>query len=90
MRELGHTARFKGDYKREKKTDARLEETLGPVVEFLLSDETLPDRLNDHALGGGWKGFRDCHVKPDLILIYQKSEEILTLVRIGSHSEIFG
>lgn len=89
MRALGRTARFKRDFRREKKTDKRLEETLIRVVELLMSDEKLPDRLKDHALVGGSKGYRDCHIKPDLVLIYQKSEEILTLVRIGSHSEIF-
>lgn len=89
MREIGRTARFKRDYKREKKTDEHLDETLLPVVELLMNDEPLPDRLNDHALGGNWKDYRDCHIKPDLVLIYAKTTDCLRLVRIGSHSEIF-
>ena len=46
--------------------------------------------LADHALGGAWRGFRDCHVKPDLVLIYRKSADALALARLGSHSELFG
>ncbi|HEX3661351.1 MAG TPA: type II toxin-antitoxin system YafQ family toxin [Acidobacteriaceae bacterium] len=42
-------------------------------------------------MGGRWKGYRDCHIKPDLLLIYRKSEDnLLRLARLGSHSEIFG
>ena len=44
----------------------------------------------DHPLTGDWKGFRDCHLRPDLVLIYSVSETELTLVRLGSHSDLFG
>lgn len=83
-------SRFKRDYKREKKTDASLDTLLTPVLELLASDLPLPPRLFDHALSGEWKGFRDCHVKPDLVLIYAKSAGVLSLARLGSHSELFG
>jgi mRNA interferase YafQ len=89
MRTLIRTSQFKRDYKRERKTDARLDESLVPVIELLLGDDPLPERLRDHPLGGNWKGYRDCHIRPDLVLIYAKSAEALTLVRIGSHSEVF-
>lgn len=89
MRTLIRTTQFKRDYKREKKTDAQLDEVLVPVIELLLGDDPLPARLRDHALGGSWKGYRDCHIRPDLVLIYARSAEALTLVRIGSHSEVF-
>jgi len=43
----------------------------------------------DHALTGDWKDYRDCHIKPDLVLIYQKPDaDTLRLVRLGSHSEL--
>ena len=46
-------------------------------------------RRRDHALTGNWRDYRDCHIKPDLVLIYQKPEsDILRLVRLGSHSEL--
>lgn len=91
MREIEATGRFKRDYKREVKTDPALREKLQPVIDLLTADADLPERLADHPLGGEWRGWRDCHVKPDLILIYQKvDDDVLRLGRLGSHSEIFG
>ncbi|NOU43722.1 MAG: type II toxin-antitoxin system YafQ family toxin [Methyloglobulus sp.] len=53
------------------------------------NDETLPQRFCDHPLNGEWKDFRDCHIKPDLVFIYRKVDnDILQLVRLGSHSEL--
>ena len=89
MRALVRTTKFKRDYKREKRTDAQLDAVFVPVVEILLGNDPVPERLQDHALGGNRKGYRDCHVRPDLVLIYARSTETLTLVRIGSHSEVF-
>jgi mRNA interferase YafQ len=83
-------SRFKRDYKREKKANPSLDAILMPVLNLLATDGALPARLSDHALRGEWKGFRDCHVKPDLVLIYAKTEGVLSLARLGSHSELFG
>ncbi|WLV67219.1 type II toxin-antitoxin system YafQ family toxin [Pseudomonas aeruginosa] len=65
------------------------------MVEGGLSALSVPLRLKpqprhrDHALTGDWKDHRDCHVKPDLVLIYQKPDaDTLRLVRLGSHSEL--
>ncbi len=82
--------RFKKDYKRELKTDPSLPEKLTPVIDLLANDADLPERLSDHPLQGDWKGFRDCHIKPDLVMIYTKSNGVLSLARLGSHSELFG
>jgi len=90
MREIERTTKFKRDYRREKRTDALLDEVLVPIIELLAVDGVLPERLQDHSLGGGWRGFRDCHVRPDLVLVYAKPRGRLTLARLGSHSEIFG
>ncbi|HEY9212530.1 MAG TPA: type II toxin-antitoxin system YafQ family toxin [Ancylobacter sp.] len=90
MREIEPTTRFRRDYKREKRTDAKLDDLLEPIINKLANDEILPPNLADHSLGADWKGFRDCHIKPDLVLIYQKQEGVLSLVRLGSHSELFG
>lgn len=91
MRAIERTTRFKRDYKREKKTNSDLDRDLLDVIEMLSSDADLPERLRDHALTGEWKGFRDCHVRPDLVLIYEKvGPDILSLARLGSHSELFG
>lgn len=90
MREVQSQSRFKRDYKREKKSDPKLDEKLTPVLKMLATDAVLSPRFSDHPLSGDWKGFRDCHIKPDLVLIYAKSEGALSLVRLGSHSELFG
>ncbi len=91
MRTIRRTAAFKRDYKREKKGRfaKTLDETLRAVVADLTADRILPRRCHDHALTGAWKDFRDCHVRPDLVLIYRKPDaEHLDLVRFGSHSEL--
>lgn len=89
MRKIDLHSKFKRDYKREKKSDKVLDAVLNPVLRSLVSDQPLPQRNRDHALTGDWKGFRDCHVKPDLVLIYRKTSGVLILARLGSHSELF-
>ncbi len=59
------------------------------VVELLIVDIKLPSQMRDNSLAGNWKDHRDCHIKPDLVLIYRKTKPgILELVRLGSHSEL--
>jgi len=68
-----------------------LDDVLVPVLIALAGDQTLESRLRDHDLSGDWAGYRECHVKPDLLLIYRKTEnDLLRLARLGSHSELFG
>jgi mRNA interferase YafQ len=91
MRRIERTTRFKRDYKRETKGTRRatLQADLRWVLTALAHDEVLPDRYRDHALTGDWSDHRDCHIKPDLILIYRKPDaETLQLVRLGSHAEL--
>ena len=62
-----------------------------PVLKALVVDQALEPRYRDHDLSGDWVGYRECHIKPDLLLIYRKSgEDLLILTRLGSHSELFG
>jgi mRNA interferase YafQ len=62
---------------------------LREAVTMLAADEPFPRRYFDHSLGGEWTDCRDCHIRPDLILIYRKPDETsLDLVRLGSHSEL--
>ncbi len=74
MRRIERTSQFKRDYRRELKGQHRtsLDAVLVPVLVALASDQPLESRYHDHALSGEWKEFRDCHLKPDLVLIYQK------------------
>jgi mRNA interferase YafQ len=91
MRTISRTGRFKKDYKRESKGQHRatLDAELLQIVSLLAADHALPERLRDHALTGEWADHRDCHIKPDLVLIYRVPDgERLELVRLGSHSEL--
>jgi mRNA interferase YafQ len=62
---------------------------LQAVIQTVANDQALEPRHRDHALSGSWKDYRDCHIKPNLVLIYQKPDDAtLRLVRLGSHSEL--
>jgi mRNA interferase YafQ len=66
-----------------------LDDTLLDVLKMILANEPLPAKYRDHPLAGDWADHRDCHVKPDLLLIYRlPHENTLQLVRLGSHSEL--
>jgi mRNA interferase YafQ len=91
MRKIEPTGQFRRDYKREAKSQHRatLDADLEQILEALASDLPLEPRHRDHALTGEWKDHRDCHIKPDLVLIYRKPDKAtLQLVRLGSHSEL--
>lgn len=91
MLALDITGQFKRDYKREKAgqhTD--LDDVFKTVMGLLVNKQPLPVANKDHPLKGEWKGCRDCHLKPDLVMIYRKSKTAIELVRLGSHSELFG
>lgn len=91
MRTIKQTGQFKRDLKREAKGRHRtaLAEEFVSIVQTLAKDKPLAEKYRDHSLGGAWKAYRDCHVKPDLVLIYRKPDDlVLQLVRLGSHSEL--
>jgi mRNA interferase YafQ len=91
MRKIKYTNRFKRDYKREKggQHGKKLDAVLLEAVNMLAADTLLPRRYFDHPLSGEWSDHRDCHIRPDLILIYRKPDDYnLELVRLGSHSEL--
>lgn len=93
MRRIERTNAFLRDFKREKKGQHRheLESLVASVVTLLVEDTALPERNRDHRLAGAWSDHRECHLKSDLLLIYRKPDlEVLQLVRLGSHSELFG
>jgi mRNA interferase YafQ len=92
MRTIEWTSAFKRDYKRVRATPRHRDiETLLPeIVGWLADNRPLKANHRDHSLGGSWKDHRECHLKPDLLLIYKKpDDETLRLVRMGSHSELF-
>ena len=65
---------------------------LDDVIAALAMGEILPEKNKDHALTGNWAGYRECHILPDWLLIYRVEGNVLvlTLVRTGTHSDLFG
>jgi mRNA interferase YafQ len=92
LRTIEWTNQFKRDYKRDSQGQqhrAALDADLMPIIAVLANDQPLAPRHCDHALTGAWKRYRDCHIKPDLVLLYQTlGNTILRLVRIGSPSKL--
>ena len=91
MRTIERTGAFKRDFKRVLSNPKHrdVEPLFVDLLRLLLEDALIPPRFCDHLLSGEWKDHRDCHVKPDLVLIYRKPDNsVLQLVRIGSHSEL--
>ena len=87
---IDRTNAFKRDYKRVKKRGLDLNK-LKEVVAKLANGETLPPANRDHPLSGDWANYRECHIAPDWLLIYQIKEDvlILTLTRTGTHADLF-
>lgn len=93
MRRIEITSAFRRDFKREKRGPFRreIDALVEQIVGLLASDKVLAEKNRDHSLAGEWTDHRECHLKPDLLLIYRKPDpEVLQLVRLGSHSELFG
>jgi len=93
MRTIKRATNFKKDFKRVMANPRHaqdVQQLLAAVLLLLAEDKPLPENCRDHSLVGGWKNHRECHIKPDLLLIYQPAgENVLRLVRLGSHSELF-
>ena len=87
---LALTGKFKKTLKLAKKRGLDIA-LLDSVVEKLLHGETLEEKYRDHELKGNWKGFRECHIQPDWLLIYLVENDvlILTLVDTGTHADLF-
>ena len=91
MRTEKFSSQFKRDYGKVKGTPRyrNIDSLLASVVPLLLADQRLPKERLDHPLRGKYKDCRECHVCPDLLLIYQKFPGVIYFVRLGSHSELF-
>jgi len=94
MRTIERSSAFKRDFKRAKATPKHARDVdalILAAVRLLATDQPLPENNCDHPLSGNWAGYRECHLKPDLLLVYRKlGEDALKLARLGSHSELFG
>jgi mRNA interferase YafQ len=89
MRKIEQAGQYKRDLKREAKGQYRatLKNDLDEVLAMLVEDKPLPAKFCDHPLVN--KDAQDCHIHPDLVLLYRKPDaETLHLLRLGSHSEL--
>ena len=85
-------SRYKKDHKKREKTlTKKQKDKLKTVIITLLKGSQVPAIYKDHPLTGEWDSYRECHIAPDLLLIYKiiKLTKELLLVRLGSHSELF-
>lgn len=90
MKEIRKTSQFKKDYKRFK-NDKEFIKTLMNVVMLLADGKDIPEEYNPHPLKGNWKNYMVCHIESDTLLIcFDMEHDIIELVRLGSHSELFG
>ena len=91
MRTIKRASAFKRDY-RKARSSREIEALLAPILQVLADEKNPPleARYQDHSLKGEWSGYRECHVCPDLLLIYRKSGDTLGLARLGSHRQLFG
>lgn len=90
MYEVKFTTAYKKSYKLMKKRGLDIS-LLDDVVDKLRQGIPLEEKYKDHGLSGNYEGFRECHIKPDWLLIYLIENDILTLtlVNTGSHSDLF-
>ena len=83
------TTQFKKDLKKAAKQGRNLD-NIQWILEKLATPEPLPPAFKDHKLKGVWRDFRECHIEPDLLLIYTITDFELRPTRLGTHSQLFG
>ena len=90
MYEVKFTSTFKKNYKLMKKRGLDIS-LLDEVIDLLRQGKQLEEKYRDHGLNGPYRGFRECHIKPDWLLVYLIENDILTLTLVdtGSHADIF-
>ena len=89
MYSVAYSSQFKKDFKKARKLPISDLKELFFVIATLESGGALDERYKDHMLTGNWGHFRECHIKPDWLLIYQIRNKELQLARLGSHSDLF-
>ena len=89
MKRLVRRKKFDKDHKKYVRHSPKIQNVLKAVVTMLVNDDELPPKYRDHILIGNWAGHRECHIRPDVLLIYRNDENALELVRLGSHAELF-
>ena len=90
MKELKPTSQYKKDYKRFRNNPKKLEK-LFAILELLRQEKPIPEENRPHPLTGDYAGHMECHIEGDFLLIwFDPQSDVISLVRLGSHSEVFG
>ena len=89
MLKIEYSTQFKKDFKKIAKLPIADVVEVGHVIKQIQLGEKLPARYVDHSLSGNWQSYRDCHIKPDLVLIYKVDGTAVKLARVGTHAELF-
>ncbi len=89
MLEIVYSSQFKKDFKKLRNSPLADLKTIFDVIYQLEHKNILDVQFKDHTLIGNWSSFRECHIKPDLLLIYRNHQSELQLARLGSHSDLF-
>ena len=90
MKKLQPTTQYKKDLKRYKNNTSKLD-ALREVLQMLQNEQEIPAEYKPHFLYGNYKGCLECHIESDLLLIWiDEMSDTIELVRLGSHSELFG
>lgn len=88
MKIIRRTAQFKRDFKRMKRRGKDLSR-IKEIVQKVAAGEPLDPKHRDHPLSGGYRDARECHIRADWLLIYERSESEIVLIRTGTHSDLF-
>lgn len=89
MLDVRYSTKFKKDFKTCVKRGYKMP-LLQQIVDILRIPDVLPPKNRDHNLSGNYSGYRECHIEPDWLLIYQQEDNVLLLYRTGTHSDLFG
>lgn len=88
MKTFSRTNQFKKDVEHARKRGWNLMK-LRAVLDLLIEGRLLPSEFKDHPLKGDWVGSRDCHIKPDWVLVYTLEKDHVRFERTGTHSDLF-
>lgn len=90
MKKIFPSTQYKKDYKRYRNNPSKIA-ALGEIIDILANEQPIPARFSPHLLHGNYKGCMECHIQGDFLLIwFDETSNIIELVRLGSHSELFG
>ena len=90
MKRIFPSTQYKKDYKRVRNNPSKMK-ALAKIIDLLANEQPIPAQYNPHLLHGDYKGCMECHVQGDFLLVwFDEARDVIELVRLGSHSELFG